>query len=127
MKHRTPGTIELKRAYLKPSRRDGTRILVDRLWPRGLNKKLAKIDLWMRDAAPSPALRKWFGHDPARWRRFCERYRWELEGRPETVRELRQRMRCGALTFVYAARDEKHNNAVALKAFLEIPARRRGR
>lgn len=111
--------IHVKRAYEKPSKKDGSRILVERLWPRGVTKEEAALDLWLKDIAPSPALRKWFAHDPAKWERFVQRYWKELEGNAEAVDLLRAWIRKGAVTFVYAARDEEHNGAIALKAFLE--------
>jgi uncharacterized protein YeaO (DUF488 family) len=111
--------IRLKRIYLKPAPEDGVRILVERLWPRGLRKEDAAVDLWLKDVAPSPELRTWFGHDPARWEEFCRRYRAELKGRPELLAMLRQKGREGPVTLVYAARDEAHNAALALKKFLE--------
>jgi uncharacterized protein YeaO (DUF488 family) len=111
--------IRLKRAYEPPSRSDGERILVERLWPRGLTKARAALDLWMKDVAPSPELRKWFGHDPAKWEQFERRYWKELQGRKETVDLLRHKARQGTVTLVYAARDEEHNGAVALKCVLE--------
>ena len=111
--------IHLKRAYEKPSRKDGLRILVERLWPRGLMKERAALDVWLKDAAPSPALRKWFAHDPAKWKRFEQRYWKELESNPDAVDRLRSHIREGAVTFVYAAHDEEHNGAVALQEFLE--------
>ncbi len=110
--------IKLKRAYEKPSRADGERVLVERLWPRGLSKERAALDLWLKEAAPSPNLRQWFGHDPARWVQFQKRYWRELEGK-EAVRLLRQKGKAGTVTLVYAARDEEHNGALALKRFLE--------
>lgn len=111
--------IRLKRAYDKPSRADGERILVERLWPRGVSKEEAALDLWLKDVAPSPALRKWFGHDPARWEGFERRYWKELEGRPDEVALLRRKSKRGRVTLVYAAHDQEHNGALALKAFLE--------
>ena len=111
--------IKLKRAYEKPSRDDGLRILVERLWPRGLTKDRAGLDLWVREVAPSPGLRKWFGHDPAKWEQFQERYWKELEEKEEVVRLLKQEGKQGTVTLVYAARDEEHNSALALKRFLE--------
>jgi len=111
--------IRLKRAYEEPSNKDGTRVLVERLWPRGLTKARAIVDLWPKDVAPSPALRQWFGHDPARWRPFVSRYRAELRGHAEAVDQLRRMAKRGTLTLVYAARDQEHNGAVVLKAFLE--------
>lgn len=119
MRHaETPIMIHLKRAYEEPSDKDGERILVERLWPRGLTKDRAKVDLWLKDLAPSPALRKWYGHDPAKWEEFQRRYLKELETHPEAVEELRSRVRKGTVTFVYAARDEERNSALTLKEFL---------
>ena len=111
--------IRLKRVYEEPSKEDGLRILVERLWPRGLTKERAAIDLWLRDVAPSPELRRWFGHDPVRWEEFCKRYWAELEGKKDLIDSLRQKSREGAVTFVYAARDKEHNGTMALKMFLE--------
>ena len=111
--------IRLKRAYATPSSEDGARVLVDRLWPRGLSKERAAVDLWLKDVAPSPELRKWFGHDPARWQQFQERYRQELRAKEDAVRLLQQKAKEGTLTLVYAARDEEHNGALALKEYLE--------
>lgn len=111
--------IRLKRAYDEPSSQDGCRVLVDRLWPRGLSKEGAKIDLWLKEIAPSDGLRKWFGHDPAKWEEFRKRYFAELGERSESVEELREKAGDGRLTLVFGARDEEHNNAVALKEFLE--------
>src|SRR5271154_5231523 len=111
--------IYLKRAYEKPSPKDGERILVERLWPRGLTKARAAVDLWLKDVAPSPELRKWFGHDPARWKQFERRYWKELQGQQEAVEMLRQKAKRGAVTLVYAARDQEHNSALSLKEFLE--------
>ena len=111
--------IKLKRAYEKPSRDDGSRILVERLWPRGLTKERAAVDLWLKEVSPSPELRKWFGHDPARWEQFQKRYWRELEETREAVRLLKHKAKQGTLTLVYAARDEEHNSALALKRFLD--------
>jgi uncharacterized protein YeaO (DUF488 family) len=110
--------IQLKRAYEEPSESDGERILVERLWPRGLTKERARVDLWFKELAPSPALRKWYGHDPAKWDEFQKRYEEELRGHPEEVGELRRRVRNGKVTFVYAAKDEERNSAQTLKKFL---------
>ena len=112
-------TIHLKRAYEAPSEKDGLRILVERLWPRGLSKEKAAVDLWLKDVAPSPELRRWFGHDPARWGAFQERYHAELDANPDAVEGLRRKIREGPVTFIYAARDEEHNGALALKNYLE--------
>ena len=111
--------IKLKRAYEKPSSNDGLRILVERLWPRGLTKERAAVDLWLKDVAPSAELRKWFGHDPARWEQFQKRYWKELEEKGEAVQSLKQKTKQDTVTLVYAARDEEHNGALALKRFLE--------
>ena len=112
-----PG-IRVKRAYEPPSPEDGTRVLVDRLWPRGLRKAEAAIDCWLKEIAPSSELRRWFGHDPSRWEEFRHRYRAELSARPELLDKLRALMEQGALTLVYAARDEDHNHAVVLRDML---------
>ena len=111
--------IRLKRAYEKPAPDDGLRVLVERLWPRGLSKEHAAVDLWIKDVAPSPELRRWFNHDPARWGEFQKRYRAELRQNKDVVDELRQKCQGGTVTFVYAARDEQHNGALVLRAFLE--------
>jgi uncharacterized protein YeaO (DUF488 family) len=109
--------ISLKRAYEPPAETDGMRVLVDRLWPRGVTKSRARIDLWLKDLAPSTALRKWFGHDPGKWPEFRKRYRAELKGNP-ALAELREQSRQRDITLVYAARDELHNDAVVLKQVL---------
>jgi uncharacterized protein YeaO (DUF488 family) len=110
--------IKLKRVYEESSADDGFRVLVERLWPRGISKEKAALDLWLKDVAPSPELRKWFGHDPARWQEFQQRYAAELQGKKDDLALLRQKSRQGNVTLVYAARDEKHNAALALKRFL---------
>src|SRR5437762_10379163 len=112
---RGPHMILLKRAYEPPSASDGQRILVERLWPRGLSKSKAAIDLWLKQIAPSPELRTWFSHDPAKWKGFRERYRKELQKHPEAIDQLRAKARKGKVTFVYAAKDERHNSALVLK------------
>ncbi len=111
--------IKLKRAYEEPAAGDGFRVLVDRLWPRGISKAAAGIDLWLKEVGPSTELRKWFGHDPSRWAEFRARYRRELDRNPEAIGELRKHMRRGTLTLVYGAKDEEHNQAVVLKEYLE--------
>jgi len=113
--------FRLKRAYEDRSPADGHRVLVERLWPRGVTKAKAAVDRWLKEVAPSDELRKWFGHDPAKWSQFQERYWKELEAQPrkEAVEWLRQLDRDGTVTLVYAARDTERNGAVALKAFLE--------
>jgi uncharacterized protein YeaO (DUF488 family) len=110
--------LKLKRAYDPPAAADGKRILVDRLWPRGVKKADAAIDEWMKDLAPSTALRKWFGHDPARWPEFRRRYLKELDRHSEQLDRLRALARQGPVTLVYAAHDEAHNDAVVLRDFL---------
>ncbi|ROR32586.1 DUF488 domain-containing protein [Inmirania thermothiophila] len=117
--------IRTRRVYLPPGPGDGVRVLVDRLWPRGLARKAAAVDLWLREVAPSDALRRWYGHDPARWARFVRRYHAELEARPEAVDRLLALAREGPVTLLFAARDTERNNAVALRAFLEARLRRR--
>jgi uncharacterized protein YeaO (DUF488 family) len=111
--------ITLKRIYENPRPEDGLRVLVERLWPRGLTKERAAVDLWLKDVAPSPELRKWFGHDPARWEQFQDRYRRELLEKKDAVRLLRQQGKAETVTLVYAARDEEHNGALVLKRFLQ--------
>jgi len=111
--------IKLKRVYEEPSPDDGYRVLVERLWPRGLTKDRVAVDLWLKDVAPSPELRKWFGHDPARWEEFQERYRQELRGKQGDVQLLTQKENEGTVTLVYAARDEEHNGALVLARFLQ--------
>jgi uncharacterized protein YeaO (DUF488 family) len=110
--------IRLKRAYEPPGPEDGVRILIDRLWPRGIGKSEAAIDRWLKDAAPSNELRRWFGHDPSKWDEFRRRYEAELSHRAELLSELRETARKGPLTLVYGARDEVHNNAVVLRDIL---------
>jgi uncharacterized protein YeaO (DUF488 family) len=114
--------VRLKRAYEPPARSDGYRVLIDRLWPRGLSKDDAQLDEWARELAPSTELRRWFGHDPGRFDAFRERYLGELLLQEEKLRELRRRARTGTLTLVYGARDREHNDAVVLGDLL-----RRGR
>lgn len=112
--------ISLKRAYQAADSSDGLRVLVDRLWPRGISKEHARIDLWFKEIAPSSELRKWFGHDPARWDEFKTRYRTELDANPDTVKELKAAMAGHAkVTLVYGAKDEAHNDAVVLLEYLQ--------
>lgn len=111
-------SILLKRVYEAPAASDGLRILVDRLWPRGLTKAEAAVDLWLKDVAPTTALRQWFGHDPAKWGEFQQRYRAELRTNP-ALDELRALARQGTVTLVYGARDQQHVHALVLKAALE--------
>jgi uncharacterized protein YeaO (DUF488 family) len=110
--------IRLKRVYEAPSSEDGPRILVERLWPRGLTKEKAVVDHWLKEIAPSPDLRKWYGHDVEKWEAFRERYRAELDQNPEGIGALQELVKLGKITFVYAARDEQHNSALVLKEYL---------
>lgn len=111
--------IKLKRVYEDSAKEDGLRILVERLWPRGISKERAAIDLWLKDVAPSAELRKWFSHDMKKWRSFCERYREELVQKKDLMTMLKAKSKEGTVTFVYAAKDEEHNSAAVLKLFLE--------
>lgn len=119
LEHKAGTMIRLKRAYAAPSPEDGRRILVERLWPRGLTKEKAALDLWLKDTAPSADLRRWFAHDPAKWPEFQRRYRQELRRRPEELARLRELSAEGPVTFVYGSRDEEHNAAVVLKEVVE--------
>jgi uncharacterized protein YeaO (DUF488 family) len=110
--------LRIKRAYEAASPEDGERYLVDRLWPRGLKKDELALTAWLKDVAPSDALRRWFGHDPARWEMFRRRYRAELRSQPDALQPLRDALARGPLTLVYSARDEAHNQAVVLREFL---------
>jgi uncharacterized protein YeaO (DUF488 family) len=112
-------SIRLKRVYESPDPHDGFRILVDRLWPRGVSKSAAHIDLWLKEVTPSTPLRKWFGHDPAKWADFRERYFSELRSNPEAVEQLNEQVHRGVVTLVYAARDPEYNHAVVLRQYLE--------
>jgi uncharacterized protein YeaO (DUF488 family) len=111
-------SLKIKRVYEKPSRNDGTRVLVDRVWPRGLSKTDAAIDEWRKEIAPSTSLRKWFGHDPERWNEFKRRYFAELKEQSEALDELCQLAHKKTVTLVFGAKDTKHNQAVALKEYL---------
>ena len=110
--------MKLKRVYEKPSKDDGRRILVDRLWPRGLTKEKANVDLWLKEIAPSTSLRKWFDHDPGKWKEFQKRYQQELNNNKEQVALLKEQLKKGAVTLVYGAKDEEHNEALVLKEWL---------
>jgi uncharacterized protein YeaO (DUF488 family) len=110
--------IRIKRAYDEPAKNDGFRVLVDRIWPRGVKKEDARLDVWMREIAPSDELRKWFNHDPVKWLEFVEKYFRELEGHGELVAKLLRRGRNRRLTLVFGAKDRDKNNAIALKQFL---------
>lgn len=111
--------IRLKRAYEPPAKDDGVRLLVERLWPRGLTKERAAIDDWVRGVAPSQGLRQWYGHDLKKWDAFRERYLDELRANAWAVGRLRERLRKGPVTFVFAAKDEEHSSARLLKEFME--------
>lgn len=113
--------IRTRRAYDTPARNDGTRVLVDRIWPRGVSKDELELDDWMKEIAPSDDLRKWFDHDPDKWEEFQKKYRKELDGK-EAVEDLLKKVRDGRVTLVYGASDEEHNNAVALRDYLKEKA-----
>ena len=110
--------LKIKRVYEQPAKGDGKRILVDRLWPRGLTKENASIDLWLRDIAPSTELRKWFRHDPGKWEEFRKRYHQELKNNKEQVSILYEELKKRTITLVYGAKDEEHNEALVLKEWL---------
>jgi uncharacterized protein YeaO (DUF488 family) len=110
--------VQIKRVYDPPSRDDGVRVLVDRLWPRGLTKAAAAVDLWLKDIAPSVTLRRWFNHDPSRWHEFTRRYAEELDKKSAAVSALIGAIRRGRVTLLFGARDHKYNNATALKTYL---------
>ena len=111
--------IKIKRVYELPDKDDGMRILVDRLWPRGLTKEKASVDLWLKEIAPSTELRKWFAHDPDKWKSFRGRYETEIKHNDVLVKVLKDKVQRGTVTLVYGARDQKHNEALVLKQFLE--------
>lgn len=111
--------LRIKRIYDAADDEDGLRVLIDRLWPRGLSKDAAHVDLWLKDVAPSTELRKWFAHDPDKWAEFRQRYVAELRDQSEALSQLRAQIRKGRVTLLYGAKDEAHNNAVVLKALLE--------
>jgi len=110
-------SLALKRIYEKSDTNDGIRILVDRLWPRGLTKEKANVDIWLKDIAPSTELRKWFHHDPEKWKAFKQKYVSELNNNQEGVRYLKEQIKKGKVTLLYASKDEEHNEAVVLKDF----------
>jgi uncharacterized protein YeaO (DUF488 family) len=118
---KTAGNVRIKRAYEAPEKADGYRVLVDRLWPRGVRKDALAIDVWMKEIGPSDELRRWFGHDPARWKEFSARYRDELRRQPAAslVAELVDQAKRGRLTLVYGAKDELHNQAAVLRDLIE--------
>jgi uncharacterized protein YeaO (DUF488 family) len=111
--------VKIKRVYDQPEKADGKRVLVDRLWPRGIKKEDAGLDLWLKDIAPSDELRKWFSHDPSKWQEFGKRYRHELKAKPDMIEDLKKTARSGTVTLLYAARDADRNNAVVLKELIE--------
>jgi uncharacterized protein YeaO (DUF488 family) len=111
--------LEIKRVYEEPGRADGTRILVDRLWPRGLSKVRARVDIWLKDIAPSTELRKWFSHDPNKWAEFQSRYRQELKSKTDLLAILKEKAAKGPITLLYGAKDEGHNEAVVLQSLLQ--------
>jgi uncharacterized protein YeaO (DUF488 family) len=110
--------VKLKRAYEEPMASDGERILIDRLWPRGIKKTDAALNQWAKVLAPSTELRKWFGHDPVRWQEFRERYAAEVHQHPDELKQLRDLARKGPITLVYSAHDEEHNDAVVLRELI---------
>jgi len=111
--------VDVKRVYEAPGTNDGARYLIERLWPRGMRKENLIMDAWLKEVAPSEGLRRWFGHDPAKWDAFQRRYRAELDANPSTWKPLLEASRRGKLTLLYSARDTEHNNAVVLKSYLE--------
>lgn len=111
--------IKIKRVYDDPERSDGYRILVDRVWPRGMTKEKAAADLWLKDAGPSTELRKWFNHDPAKWAEFKKRYTTELKKNSVSMNEIKEHAKKGPVTLVYSAKDEAHNQAVVIRSFLD--------
>jgi len=121
----TKSAIQLKRAYEPPGPHDGKRFLVERLWPRGVKKNELDLEAWLKDVAPSAGLRKWFSHDPAKWDEFRRRYFAELETAKDALAPLLDAVRKGRLTLVYSSRDEEHNNALALKEYLEAKLHRK--
>ena len=116
--------IRLKRAYDAMSRTDGTRFLVERLWPRGISKATLQLDAWLKEVGPSTALRKWFNHDPEKWHEFRQRYFRELDSRPEAWEPIVSAARRGTVTLVYSSHDTEHNNAVALQEYVQAKSRR---
>ena len=118
--------IQTKRVYGPVDRKDGVRVLVDRVWPRGMTKERLQAALWLKEAAPSTALRKWFGHDRSRWEEFKNRYFSELNAKPEVVKQLRELAAKGRLTLLFSARDSQYNQAVALKEYLNSMSKKGG-
>ena len=118
-------TIRIKRVYEDPGKADGRRVLVDRLWPRGLSKEKAQVDIWLKEISPSTELRYWYGHDPNKWSEFKAKYAVELDANQSNVEELIAEVQAETVTFLYSSKEQKLNNAVALKEYLEsiIPAK----
>jgi len=116
--------IKIKRIYDPPAEDDGFRILVDRLWPRGLTKEKAKADLWLKEIAPSDQLRKWYGHDPKKWAEFKKKYSKELDQKTDLIDQIVKKTKEGDLTFLFSSKEEKLNNAVALREYIETKGRR---
>lgn len=117
--------MHIKRVYDPPDKADGARLLVERLWPRGLSKEAARLTGWLREVAPSTELRKWFSHDPAKWEEFQRRYRAELDAHPEAWQPILAADRKGAVTLLFSSHDAEHNNVVALKAYLAEQRKRK--
>lgn len=113
-------SLQIKRVYEPPEKSDGARVLVDRLWPRGLTKQKAKVDLWLKDLGPSTELRKWFAHDPAKWEEFRKCYLQELKDKRDLVNQIKDLEKKGKVTLVYGARDKEHNEAKVLEEYLKI-------
>ncbi len=111
--------VRVKRVYEAIGRSDGTRFLVERFWPRAVKKEKLKLEAWLKDVAPSDSLRRWFGHDPAKWEEFQQRYKAELQAKPDALQPLMEAGKQGNVTLLYSARDTEHNNALVLKAYLE--------
>jgi uncharacterized protein YeaO (DUF488 family) len=111
--------VKVKRVYESIQRSDGTRFLVERLWPRGMKKEQLKLDAWLKDVAPSDSLRRWFGHDPLKWNEFQKKYRAELSDNPDAWKPILEAAKRGRVTLLYSSRDTEHNNALVLKSFLE--------
>ncbi|HNO76275.1 DUF488 domain-containing protein [Nitrosomonas mobilis] len=117
--------IRVKRVYEEPEESDGRRVLVDRLWARGLSKEKAKVDIWIKEIAPSTELRRWYGHDPKKWDEFKSRYAAELKNNPDQVETILEELHAGTVTFLYSSKEEQLNNAVALKEYIESVIRDR--
>jgi uncharacterized protein YeaO (DUF488 family) len=117
--------IKIKRVYEEANSSDGTRLLIERLWPRGMRKDSLSLDGWLKEAGPSTTLRKWFSHDPAKWDEFQRRYFAELEAHPRAWRSITEAARHGTVTLIYSSHDEEHNNAIALQAFLKCHTKRK--